>query len=161
MSDPNKHLGSQPEEGATTLPGSFIGLYAELMKKGWHQSYDVSGEQNNKTGRGKRTVEVQRMILEKECPGASFGVKKIQIIMMLKDGKVECQMYTEPFISLLWKRSTKDMNHLSLFLQELDDYLESLNPVEKIEDIQADTRENMRRTQEIVRDAHGVFRAKK
>ncbi len=160
MSDPNKHLGRQPEEGANTLPGSFIGLYAELMKKGWHQSPDVSGEQNKGAGRRNKTVEVQRMILEKECTN-NTAIKKIQIIMMLRDGKVECKMFTEPFIPHFFKVSRKDMNHLSFLLQEIDDYYELLNPTKKIGDIQADVRGNMEKTQEIVRGEDGVFRAKK
>lgn len=159
MSHQNK-LNDQPNEGATILPGSFIGLYSELMKKDWKQSPDVSGGQNEKTGRRNRTIEVQRMVLEKQCTN-NTAIEKIQIIMMLKEGKVECKMYTKPFISAFFKTSIKDMEHLSFLLQEIDDYYELLNPPERIRDIQKEVRESMRTTQKFVRGKDGILRVEK
>lgn len=159
MTDLNKHTG-EPNESGSTLPVGFIGLYGELMQKGWKQSMDFSNEQNLKTKRRSNTIEIQRMVLEKPCVH-SAGLEKIQIIMMFKDGKVECQMYTKPFMSQFFKTSTKDMEHLQYLLQEIEDYYELLNPERTIEDIRNDTRESMKTTQRLVRGADGVLRIAK
>ncbi len=156
MKDLNRHTGGQTNESGSRLPIGFIGLYGTLMEKGWKQSEDFGNEQNRKTKRRSDTIEVQRMVLEKPCAN-SAGLEKIQIIMMLKDGKVECQMYTKPFMSQFFKTSTKDMEHLQYLLQEIDDYYELLNPSRIIEGIQNDTRDSMRKTQKLVRGADGCY----
>lgn len=160
MSHSDKPSNDHSNEGAVMLPGSFIGLYSDLMKKGWKQSPDVTGGQNEKAGRRNRTVEVQRMILEKQCTN-NKAIEKIQIIMMLQDGKVECQMYTKPFMSAFFKTSIKDMEHLSFLLQEIDDYYGLLNPPERVRKIQEGVRESMRTTQKFVLGKDGILRVEK
>lgn len=152
---------NQPKEGATTLPGGFIGLYGELTKKGWSQSADEGSILNGKTPKGKGTVEVQRMVLEKKCANRSTDVTKIQIIMSLQDGKVKCQMFTEPFISYFFRTSIKDMDKLQFLLQEIDDYYNLFNKSPEIEDVRRDIREAMKTTQKLVRGEDGVLRVEK
>lgn len=158
MSQRNKLQNDGPREGATTLPGGFIGLYAELTKKGWSQSPDVSGGKNKNGSKRNKTVEVQHMVLEKQCANKSTDVKKIQIIMALQDGKVKCQMFTDPFISYFFRTSIKDMDHLQFLIQEIDDYYDQFNASPEIRDITQDTREAMKTTQRFTRGADGVLR---
>jgi|GEM_PF-6226669 len=158
MSQLNRLHNDKPSEGGTILPGGFIGLYAELTKKGWSQSADVSGEPG-KARKRAGTVEVQHMVLEKQCVNESANVKKIQIIMKLQDGKVKCQMFTDPFISYFFRTSIKDMNHLEFLLREIDDYYDLFNASPEIRDIAKDTRDAMKTTQKFVRGPDGVLRA--
>lgn len=161
MTQSNKPHDDRPREGATTLPGGFIGLYAALTKKGWSQSADANGDNDKKVSKRSKTVEVQRMILEKRCAGGNTGVTKIQIIMALQDGKVKCQMLTEPFIPHFYKISIKDMGNLQFLIQEIDDYYDQFNASPEIRDITQDTRENMKTTQRLVRGEDGVLRVAK
>lgn len=161
MSQSNRSHNDKPSEGGTILPGGFIGLYAELTKKGWSQSPDVSGDKAGKMSKRAGTVEVQHMVLEKRCTGGGAGATKIKIIMALQDGKVKCQMFTEPFISYFFRTSIKDMDHLQFLIQEIDDYYNLFNASPEIRDITEDTRTAMRTTQRLVRGEDGILRDEK
>ncbi|MCX6733418.1 MAG: hypothetical protein NTX63_01250 [Candidatus Peregrinibacteria bacterium] len=158
MSDSDKHLGDKSSENGIVLPTSFIEVYFQLTKKGWQQG-DTSNEAKGSQKKG--TIEVQRLVLEKPCSGLVGNVQKMRAIMTYKDGKVTCQMYTDPFVPYLYRESTKDIGSVGLFMQEIDDYEQLINPPSKIEGIRRVTKEAMKTTQRLVRGEDGILRAEK
>lgn len=158
MSDKNRQLGSQPNEGNIVLPANLIEVYAQLAQKGWKKSNYANSSQDTKVAQKNQTHETQRLLLEKLCRGTLPSIKKIQLAMILKDGKVICQMYTEPFMGQFFRESRKDIGNMNLLLQEIDDYYELMNPFPKVMDIQSATRESMKKTQKLIRGVDGKMR---